>query len=79
MIIWLHQKKDKVPTLTEFNRILDTISHEDRIGHLFTAGIKFHDINEKTLLLMSFSLQFLRKIKRLTHMKDPHFNYEVLL
>ena len=54
MIIWLYQKKDEVPTLTEFNRILDTISHEDKIGHLFTVGIKFHDINEKTLLFNEF-------------------------
>ena len=33
-----------MPTLTEFNRILDSISHDDKIGHLFTV------ITEKTLL-----------------------------
>ena len=44
------KKQGTVPTLTEFNRILDKISHEDKIGHLFIVNIKFHNINEKTLL-----------------------------
>ena len=43
------KKEDKVPSLTEFNKILDRITHNDNIGHLFTVDIKFHDINEKTL------------------------------
>ena len=68
MIIWLHQKKDKVPTLTKFNRILDTISHEDKIGHLFTVGIKFHDINEKTLLFNEFQPPIFEKNKKI----DPY-------
>ena len=37
-------------TLTEFNKILDSISHDDKIGHLFTVSIKFDQIYEKTLL-----------------------------
>ena len=44
------KKEDKVPPLTEFNKILDCISHDDEIGHLFTVDIKFHNVNEKTLL-----------------------------
>ena len=44
------KKQNTVPSLTEFNRIVDKISHEDKIGHLFTVDIKFHDINKKTLL-----------------------------
>ena len=43
------KKRDKVPTMTEFNKILDSLSDEDNIGHLFTADIKFHKINEKKL------------------------------
>ena len=43
------KKQDKVPTLTEFNKILDSLSPDDNIGHLFTVDIKFHNINEKTL------------------------------
>ena len=44
------KKQDKEPTLTEFNTILDSLSPDDNIGHLFTAHIKFHDVNEKALL-----------------------------
>ena len=36
-------KKMKTPSLLELNRILRSISHEDKIGHLFVADIKFHD------------------------------------
>ena len=43
------KKQDKVPTLTEFNKILDSLSLYDNIGHLFIVDIKFHNINEKTL------------------------------
>ena len=44
------KKKEHPPTLTEFNRILDKISYDDNIEHLFIADIKFNDINPKTLL-----------------------------
>ena len=44
---------DKVPTMTEFNKILDSISLDDKTGHLFTVDINFHDVNEKTLLLFN--------------------------
>ena len=44
------KKRDKVPTLTEFNKILDSLSDEDNIGHLFTGDIKFHKINEKKII-----------------------------
>ena len=44
------KKHKNFPSLLEFNAILDRISHEDNIGHLFTVDIKFHNINEKTLL-----------------------------
>ena len=38
------------PSLVEFNKILDRISREDNIGHLFTVDIKFPNKNHKTLL-----------------------------
>lgn len=44
------KKQDKVPTMTEFNKILNSLSHEGKIGQFFTVDIKFHGINEKTLL-----------------------------
>ena len=34
-------KKMKKPNLLEFNRILDRLSHEDNIGHLFIVDINF--------------------------------------
>ena len=30
--------------------MLDAVDHNHPIGHLFTADIKFNEINEKTLL-----------------------------
>ena len=44
------KKQKEVPTLSHFNRILYRIDHNDSIGHLLTVDIKFHKINEKTLL-----------------------------
>ena len=44
------KKQEHVPSITEFNKILDKMSHEDNIGHLFIVDIKFHDVNPKTLL-----------------------------
>ena len=38
------------PSLVEFNKILDRICHEGKIGHLFIVDVKFHNINPKTLL-----------------------------
>ena len=45
------KKKENPLSLTEFNRILHGISHDDPIGHLFIVDIKFKNINPKTLLL----------------------------
>ena len=38
-------------TLTEFNKILDSISHDDKIGHLFTVSIKFDQIYKKNITI----------------------------
>ena len=59
------KKKDKVPTVTEFNKILDCISHDDRIGHLFTVDIKFYNINEKTLLFNEIYPPIFQKNKKI--------------
>ena len=42
-------KKTKKLILLEFNRILDKISPDDKIGHLFVVDIKFYHKNDKTL------------------------------
>ena len=44
------KQKTKKTTLIEFNKILDKISHDDKIGHLFVVDIKFYNKNPKTLL-----------------------------
>ena len=44
------KKEEHTPSILEFNKILDSISHEDSRGHLFIVDIKFHHKNEKTLL-----------------------------
>ena len=58
------KKEDIVPLLTEFNKILDHITHKDSIGHLFTIDIKFHDINEKTLFFNELYHPIFQKNKK---------------
>ena len=55
----INGKKKKKSTLLEFNRILDKISHDDKIGHLFVVDIKFYHKNDKT--------QFFNEILPLPH------------
>ena len=45
------KRQEHLPSLVEFNKMLDKISHEYNIGHIFIVDIKFHDKNPKTLLL----------------------------
>ena len=54
-----------MPSLTEFNSIITTISHEDKIGHIFNVDIKFHDINEKTLLFNELYPPIFEKNKKI--------------
>ena len=44
------KKSKKVFSFCKFNIILSNLSHEDKIGHLFTVDIKFHNKNPKTML-----------------------------
>ena len=58
------KKQKNVPSLLESNAILDRISHEDNIDHLFIVDIKFYNINEKTLLFNEiFPPIFEKKLK----------------
>lgn len=61
-------KKDFPPSIAEFDKILDSISHEDDIGHLFAIDIKFHDINKKTLLFNELYPPIFEKNKKI----DPY-------
>ena len=58
------KKQDEVPTLTEFNKILDSLSPDDNIGHLFTVDIKFHNINKKTLFFSELCPPIFEKCKK---------------
>ena len=49
--------------------LLERISHEDKIGHLFIVDIKFHDINPKTLLFNEIYPPIFEKARRWSHMK----------
>ena len=62
------KKEDKVPTMTEFNKILDCISHDNKIGDLFTVDITFHNINKKTLLFNKIYPPIFQKNKKI----DPY-------
>ena len=44
------KKQEKIPSLREFNMILNKLLHTDKIGHLFIADVKVHVKNEKTIL-----------------------------
>ena len=64
-----------MPSLIEFNRIITTISHKDKIEHLFTIDIKFHDINQKTLLFNEIYPPIFEKNKKI----DPYERYTLQL
>ena len=59
----------KVPSLLEFNRILDSLPHEDKIGHLFIVDIKFFNENEKTLSFNETYIPISEKEKII----EPHY------
>ena len=44
------KNQEKIPTLREFNIILNNISHEDKINHIFLVDITLYGMNEKTIL-----------------------------
>ena len=44
------KKQKHVPSVLEFNRILDRISHDDPIEHLIIVDMKFYNKNPETLL-----------------------------
>ena len=71
--VWLYQKNP--PTLAEFNKILNDISHEDTTGHLFIVDIKFNDINPKTLLFNEMYPPIFENNKKWTLMKDLPYNF----
>ena len=59
------RKNDCPPAVTEFNKIINEISHEDSVGRLFIVDIKFNDINPKTLLFNELYPPIFEKNKKM--------------
>ena len=59
------KKQEHVPSIIEFNKILDKISHEYSIGYLFIVDIKFHDVNPKTLFFNEIYPPIFEKNKKM--------------
>ena len=67
------KKQEHVSSITEFNKILDKISHEDNIGHLFIVDIKFHNINPKTILFNKIYSPIFEKNKKMEPYEQSTF------
>ena len=59
----MHQKAKEIPSIREFNIIMNSISHTNKIAHLFIVAIKFHFKDEKTLLLNKLYTPIFEKSK----------------
>ena len=66
------KKSKKIPSMREFDLIIQGISDEEKIGHLFVVDIKFDTKNasKNNYFSAKFIHQFLRKIKFCWQMKD---------
>ena len=62
------KKTKKVLSLEELSELLKAVTLENKIGHLFTVGIEFSDINSKTLLFNEIYPPIFEKKKKLS----PH-------
>ena len=58
-------RNKNVPSMTEFNKILDKISNDDNIWHLFKVDTKFHNLNSITLLVNEIYLPIFEKNKKM--------------
>ena len=67
------KKRENPPILIEFSRILDTLSHDNNIGHLSIVDIKFHNVNPKTLLFNELYPPIFEKDKKMEPFKGSTF------
>ena len=51
------QQQQQKPVLLKFNKILDKISHDEKLGHLFVVDITFY----KKILRLYYSMKFTRQ------------------
>ena len=66
------KKKENLATLEELAVLLENVTLEDKLGHLFVVDvdIKFADINKKTLLFNEIYPPIFEKHKKLTRTRD---------
>ena len=64
------KKAPKIPSLLEFNKVLDRLSHTNKIGHLFKVDIKLRDKNEKAMLFNEICTPIFQK-KKISHSDTP--------
>ena len=67
-------KKEHTPSLLEFNKILDKISHDGNIAQLFIVDIKFYNKNPNLCCLIRSIHLFLKKIKKGNCLKDQPYS-----
>ena len=59
------KKQEHPSSLLEFNKILEKISHDVKIGHLFIVHIKFHNKNPKTIVFNEIYPPIFEKNKKM--------------
>ena len=66
------KKQKKVHCIWKFNLILENLSDQDKIGHLFMADLKFNEklANEKVLLFTEIYTPLFEKKSELNRLKD---------
>ena len=62
------KKKENLPALEELVVLLENVTLEDKLGHLFVVDIKFVDISKKTLLFNEIYPPIFEKHKKI----DPY-------
>ena len=63
LLVDVKKKQKTCPNLRKFEFLIESLSHEDKIGHLFIVDIKFKEEkeNEKIFFSIKFPLQYLKK------------------
>ena len=64
----IKKKTENLPTLEELAVLIENVTLEDKLGHLFVVDIKFADINKKTLLFNKIYPPIFEKNKKI----DPY-------
>ena len=63
------KKKKDFPSLKKLAELLQSVTLEDKLGHLFTVDFDFQTLIQKPYYLMKFIHLFLRKTKKFHYTK----------